>query len=102
MALRTCIASTSTRARSIRSPTGPALSVSSDEQALAFTMYSNGRPRLVVFDRDKIVESARAIDGYAIAADADDPAPVTRVNELLADHEIGLAAASGMTERAYR
>src|SRR5688500_4375816 len=31
------------------SPTGPALSVSRDELALAFTMYSNGRPRLVVF-----------------------------------------------------
>ena len=83
-------------------PTGPALSVSSDEQALAFTMYSNGRPRLVVFDRDKIVESARAIDGYTIAADADDGAPPTRVNELLADYEIGLAAAEAMSQHPYR
>ena len=83
-------------------PTGPALSVSSDEQALAFTMYSNGRPRLVVFDRDKILESARAIDGYTIAADADEAAPPTRVNELLADHEMGLDAAAAMTEQRYR
>ena len=64
-------------------PTGPALSVSQDEQALAFTMYSNGRPRLVVFDRDKLVASAREMDGYTIAAGNDD-APPGHVNALLA------------------
>ena len=84
-------------------PTGPALSVSRDEQTLAFTMYSNGRPRLVVFDRARIVESARDIDGYTIGAGADDVgAPSTQVNQLLADYETGLPAAGTMVQREYR
>ena len=82
-------------------PTGPALSVSQDEQALAFTMYSNGRPRLVVFDRDKLVASARDMDGYTIAAGNDD-APPGQVNALLADYETGLPSTPVVAQHQYR
>ena len=34
-------------------PTSPALSVSADGSTMAFTVYKNGRPRLVVLDRAK-------------------------------------------------
>jgi len=83
-------------------PTGPALSVSHDEQALAFTMYSNGRPRLVVFDRDKLVASAREMDGYTIAAGSDDAPPGGQVNALLADYETGLPSAPVVAQHHYR
>jgi Tol biopolymer transport system component len=85
-------------------PTGPALSVSRDEQALAFTMYSNGRPRLVVFDRARILASARDMDGYTIGAGGGDntSAPPTQVNQLLADYETGLPDADAMVQRDYR
>src|SRR5687767_12732673 len=83
-------------------PTGPALSVSHDEQALAFTMYSNGRPRLVVFDRDKLVASAREMDGYTIAAGSDDAPPGGQVNALLADYETGLPSAPVVAQHHYQ
>jgi Tol biopolymer transport system component len=82
-------------------PTGPALSVSQDEQALAFTMYSNGRPRLVVFDRDKLVASAREMDGYIVAADDEAP-PGGQVNALLADYETGLPSTPVVAQHQYR
>jgi Tol biopolymer transport system component len=84
-------------------PTGPALSVSRDEQALAFTMYSNGRPRLVVLDRERILASARDIDGYTIGAGGGDiSAPTTQVNQLLADYETGLPGADAPAQREYQ
>ena len=83
-------------------PTGPALSVSRDEQALAFTMYSNGRPRLVVFDRDRLAGSARQMDGYTIAAGDDEAPPSGQVNALLADYETGLPSAPVVAQHQYR
>ena len=83
-------------------PTGPALSVSRDEQALAFTMYSNGRPRLVVFDRERILASARSMDGYTLGADTGPSTASTDVNRLLADYETGLPNTAAMVTKAYR
>ncbi len=84
-------------------PTGPALSVSRDEQVLAFTMYTNGRPRLVVFDREKIAASTRAIEGYTLSGDdGAGEQPTGRVNEVLADLESGLANALDASERVYQ
>jgi Tol biopolymer transport system component len=83
-------------------PTGPALSVSHDEQALAFTMYSNGRPRLVVFDRDKLAASARPMDGYTLAAADEDAPPGGQVNTVLADYETGLSSAPVLAQHQYR
>ena len=46
-------------------PTGPALSVSADGSTLAFTVYKNGRPRLVVLDRDEADANERAGSAFA-------------------------------------
>ncbi len=83
-------------------PTGPALSVSNDERALAFTMYANGRPRLVVFDRAKIDASAVALDRAATAITVEDAPRVGRVNELLADYQTGLPHTGLMVPRQYQ
>lgn len=83
-------------------PTGPALSVSGDEQALAFTIYANGRPRLVVFDRQKLTAAASAIDRDASGTIGEPTALPGRVNALLADFQTGLDGADGMADRAYR
>lgn len=83
--------------------TGPALSVSADEGALAFTMYTNGRPRLVIFDRDRLAASARAFYERTIpVSDLVLAEPPGRVNAVLADHETGLAAGAAAIDRAYQ
>ena len=82
-------------------PTGPALSVSSDEQALAFTMYSNGRPRLVVFDRARMAASTHELDSGELTADAQ-AVPEGVVNQVLADYQTGLAGADAMADRNYQ
>jgi Tol biopolymer transport system component len=83
-------------------PTGPALSVSRNEQALAFTVYTNGRPRLVIFDRDKIAASTRAFAGAApvVAAPAFESAG--RVDQVLADYDTGLPDLSTLRDRTYQ
>ena len=43
-------------------PTGPALSVSADGSTIAFTVYKNGRPRLVVLDRETADANERALE----------------------------------------
>jgi Tol biopolymer transport system component len=82
-------------------PTGPALSVSADERALAFTMYTNGRPRLVIFDRDRIAASARAITAGGGAPPLEEDAAPGRIDQVLADYETGLADTAAMSDRAY-
>jgi Tol biopolymer transport system component len=83
-------------------PTGPAFSVSRNEQTLAFTVYTRGRPRLVVFDRAQIASSLRAYaDGTGASVRPSDE-PVGRVNTMLADYHTGLPDMSTLSDRAYR
>jgi Tol biopolymer transport system component len=85
-------------------PTGPALSVSADGSTLAFTVYQNGRPRLVVLDRAKADANAHAIERtYTIAATADESdSAFGRINRLLADHETGLPDVESMRGLEYQ
>ena len=80
--------------------TGPALSVSRDEAALAFTMYANGRTRLVMFDRAKLNASAAPFTKPERAAHVS--APFGLVDEAIADYATGLDDADGAVERAYQ
>ena len=82
-------------------PTGPALSVANDEQALAFTVYTHGRPRLVIFDRARITAVTRELDSHEVMIE--DRGELTgKVNEVLADYESGLPDASSMADRVYQ
>jgi Tol biopolymer transport system component len=81
-------------------PTGPALSVSHDEGTLAFTMYTNGRPRLVIFDRARVNASLRRVEGDTTGV-REIHEPGGRVDEALADYATGLGDASTMFDRAY-
>ena len=82
-------------------PTGPALSVSADEQTLAFTIYTNGRPRLVVFDRAAIAASTNELDPAVEPDEKIDEQPDGRINQVLADYETGLPNGESLSERAY-
>jgi Tol biopolymer transport system component len=92
-------------------PTGPALSVSADGLTLAFTVYQNGRPRLVVLDRAQADANehppsplrgsgATGTSRIAAAADESDSA-FGRINRLLADHATGLPDAESMRTLDY-
>ena len=52
-------------------PTGPALSVSANERTLAFTIYANGRSRLIVVDPDEVLAGARALSATESHRDAE-------------------------------
>ena len=82
-------------------PTGPALSVSANEKALAFTIYANGRPHLTVLEPDEVLAGARAVstDG---ANRAEMPGHDDLVSRALADYESGLSSASAPYVRDYR
>lgn len=81
--------------------TGPALSVSRDEQKVAFTLYANGRTRLVIFDRARLVASARTVTPNMLSIDA--PAtPIAQIDEVLADYETGLIDSTTLVQRAYQ
>ena len=85
-------------------PTGPALSVAADGSALAFTVYQNGRPRLVVLDRDEVVAHERALDVTDIVAatPVESDGAFGRINRLLADQLSGLPAADAMRTLDYK
>jgi Tol biopolymer transport system component len=96
-------------------PTGPALSVSADGSTIAFTVYKNGRPRLVVLDRAEADANERGIDPpsplqgygatgmYTIAAPASDSdAAFGRINRLLADDVTGLPDVEAMRGLDYK
>jgi Tol biopolymer transport system component len=85
-------------------PTGPALSVSADGSTIAFTVYRNGRPRLVLLDRAKADANEHSIEGtYTIAAPAaDSDGGFGRINRLLADHSTGLPDVEAMRGFDYR
>ena len=85
-------------------PTGPALSVSADGSAVAFTVYKNGRPRLVVLDREQAGGKERALERTdTVAADAMESGEAFgRINRLLADHATGLDAAESMRALDYQ
>ena len=82
-------------------PTGPALSVSHDEQSLAFTLYANGRTRLVIFDRARLTASAGTATTPMLSSD-EATGPIAKVDELLADYETGLVDATTLVERPYQ
>jgi Tol biopolymer transport system component len=81
-------------------PTSPALSVSGDASALAFTVYERGRPRLVVLDESASLEGERfaANTKPTVNADAESGA----IDSYLADTITGLPESSTMSARAYR
>jgi Tol biopolymer transport system component len=82
-------------------PTGPALSVSRDEAALAFTMYVSGRTRLVMFDRAKLTASASPFTKPQRAVPMN-TAAFGLVDEAIADYATGLANGDDPVERAYQ
>ncbi len=91
-------------------PTGPALSVSADGSTIAFTVYKNGRPRLVVLDRKEADANERALEappsplpgsgaretGAIAATPVELDGAFGRVNRLLADHATGLPDVESM------
>ena len=85
-------------------PTGPALSVSADGSTIAFTVYKNGRPRLVVLDRAKADANEHSIEGtYTISAPAAEmDGAFGRINRLLADHQTGLPDVEAMRGLDYK
>jgi len=97
-------------------PTGPALSVSADGSAVAFTVYKNGRPRLVVLDREQAAANERPLEpppspflGYGgtgtdtiAATPVDSDGAFGRINRLLADHVTGLPEAASMRMLDYQ
>ncbi len=87
-------------------PTGPALSVSADESTIAFTVYRNGRPRLVVLDGADAVAGARALDDGQVAFLPDEPVAdegsFGRVTRALADHATGLPPIGDLRSLDYK
>ena len=97
-------------------PTGPALSVSADGSTVAFTVYKNARPRLVVLDREEADAKERAFEGppaplWGSGASGDDTIAATpvesdgafgRINRLLADHATGLPGVESMRTLDYK
>jgi Tol biopolymer transport system component len=85
-------------------PTGPALSVSANERALAFTIYSNGRPHLVVVDPNAVLAGASALPADAPIVEPAAPAAGADgiVSRVLADYETGLSKATTPMVREYR
>ena len=97
-------------------PTGPALSVSADGSTVAFTVYKNARPRLVVLDRQEADANERAFEGppsplrghgetststIAVTPVESDGA-FGRINRLLADHVTGLPDVASMRSLDYK
>ena len=80
-------------------PTGPALSVSANERTLAFTIYANGRSRLIVVDPDEVLAGARALSATEIT---ETPSHDGIVSRVLADYETGLANATEPVVQQYR
>ena len=85
-------------------PTGPALSMSANERTLAFTIYSNGRPHLVVVDPTEVLAGARAVSAAQPVAE---PAGLVGTDEgivskVLADYESGLSKAATPIVHEYR
>lgn len=85
-------------------PTGPALSVSTDGSAIAFTVYKNGRPRLVVLDSEQAAAMERPLERtYTVAAAAlESDEAFGRINRLLADHATGLREADSARTLDYK
>ena len=91
-------------------PTGPALSVSADGSTVAFTVYKNGRPRLVVLDREQAEAHERPLSplrgygetGYCTAIPVESDGALGRINRMLADHTTGLPEADAMRALDYK
>ena len=82
-------------------PTSPALSMSDDASALAFTVYERGRPRLVVMDDASSLEGEPFVTGTADASDADSDNAAGVIDSYLADATTGLPDSSSMPTRDY-
>ena len=80
-------------------PTGPALSVSTNERTLAFTIYANGRPHMTVLDPDEALAGARAVSTTTASTTTDEPGIVS---SALADYETGLDDGSAPRVQQYR
>ena len=90
-------------------PTGPALSVSTNERTLAFTIYANGRPHLTVLDPNEARAGATTVSRSENTEKALEDAESTEassgtriVARALADYETGLAGADAPMVREYR
>ena len=97
-------------------PTGPALSVSADGSTIAFTIYKNARPRLVLLDRKEAEANERGFEGLpspirgagATGTDSIAAAPEVsdgafgRINRLLADPATGLPEVESMRSLDYK
>ncbi len=93
-------------------PTGPALSVSADGSTVAFTVYKNTRPRLVVIDREDADANERTPSpprGYGERGDdtiaatpIDSSNAFGRINRLLADDTTGLPDVEAMRSVDYK
>jgi Tol biopolymer transport system component len=84
-------------------PTSPALSLAANATALAFTVYQNGRPRLVVLDHQKATAGASIVEPQDVEP-RDNVAPVEpagSVDRYLSDAETGLADAASIVTRDY-
>jgi Tol biopolymer transport system component len=84
-------------------PTSPALSVSHDSSVVAFTVYENGRPALVVLDGPAARAGERAVGPVEPAledSDATDPSGL--VDRLLTDYQGGLPDLASLGHRDYR
>jgi Tol biopolymer transport system component len=84
-------------------PTGPALSVSASERTLAFTIYANGRPHLIVMEPGELLAGARMLNRSEDAeAETEDREGHGVVGRVLADFETGLENGSAPVVREYR
>jgi Tol biopolymer transport system component len=81
-------------------PTSPALSMSDDASALAFTVYERGRPRLVV------ITGASSLEGEPLAGStemtgASEGNAAGAIDSYLADDTTGLPESASMPSRDY-
>ena len=96
-------------------PTGPALSVSANEQTLAFTIYANGRPRLTLLDPNDALAGARSVtdsedsEARGTEQNTEENTGGTElrsqagiVSQVLADYEMGLTSGSAPRVQQYR
>ena len=83
--------------------TSPALSMAAGAGLLAYTVYAEGRPRMVVTDVRGLSNQECAVPGLGDASLAPDDTATTPglVDRLLTDHHTGLPDPSAITSRDY-
>jgi Tol biopolymer transport system component len=79
-------------------PTSPSFSMAANGSSLAFTVYENGRPRLIVLDHQAATAGAAVVEAADRVASA---APVGAVDAYLADARSGLPEATSIVPRRY-